>query len=426
MNGAGADRSYRVLRHRDFRLIWSAELLSLIGSQIQRVAVAWQIYDLTGDPFKLGLLGLARFFPVILFGIAGGVIADRGDRRRTLILSQSALLILSALLAFWSAAGLETLWPIYGLVILSATVEGVSNPTRQALIPLLVPKADFPAASTMGILAFQIAMVTGPAIGGVLIAVSGVSAAYAIDAVSFAVVIGAVLAMRFKPPPITLNMGGFAAARQGFQFLRQTPILLSVMAADFVATFFGASTTLMPVFAADILKVGPSGLGLLLSAPAAGAVIIVSILSVVRLPDQAGKIFLISVAAYGAFLLGFGLSKSFVLSLLFLAGSGAADAISTTLRQATRNLLTPDELRGRVSAVHRTMAVGGPQLGEFEAGIAATLVGAGPSVAFGGSATMIAAILIGKFAPGVYAYRFSTSPTPVVPDDQQKESSAVS
>ena len=322
-------------------------------------------------------------------------------------------------MAIWSAAGLETLWPIYLLVILSATVEGISNPTRQALIPLLVPKADFPAASTMGILAFQIAMVTGPAIGGVLIAVSGVSAAYAIDALSFAVVIGAVLAMRFKPPPIRLNMGGFEAARQGFRFLRETPILLSVMAADFVATFFGASTTLMPVFAEDILNVGPGGLGLLLSAPAAGAVIVVSILSVVRLPDQAGKVFLLSVGAYGACLLGFGLSRDFVLSLLFLAGSGASDAISTTLRQATRNLLTPDELRGRVAAVHRTMAVGGPQLGEFEAGITASLFGAGPSVAFGGSATMVAAFLIGKFAPGVFAYRFSTSPLPVVPEDQR-------
>jgi len=382
----------------------------MMGSQIQRVAITWQVYELTGDAFKLGLLGLCRFVPVILFGIAGGVIADRGDRRKTLMISQTVLLLLSLGLAALTISGSITLLMIYLFTIFAATVEGVSNPTRQALIPLVVPKHDFPAASTMNILAFQMAMVTGPATGGLIIASQGVGAAYIVDAVSFTAVIAAVMMMRARPPRVTLNIGGFAAAIEGLRFLRRTPVLLGVMAADFVATLFGACTTLMPIFAEDVLGVGPSGLGLLLSAPAAGAVAVASILSVSRLPDHAGLGVLASIAIYGACLIGFGLSTSFVLSLLFLAGTGASDAVSATLRHATRNLLSPDELRGRVASLHRTMAVGGPQLGEFRAGVTASFTGAGPAVALGGLATVAAAGIIGYIWPAVARYRFSATP----------------
>jgi MFS family permease len=407
---SGVGRSYRVLRHRDYRLLWSSELLSMIGSQIQRVAVTWQVYELTEDAFKLGLLGLCRFVPVVIFGIAGGVIADRGDRRRTLMAVQLLLLLLSMGLAVLTIAGSITLLAIYLFTIASATVEGVSNPTRQALIPLVVPRRDFPAASTMNILAFQMAMVAGPAIGGVIIATLGVGTAYIIDALSFIAVIVAVLMMTTRPPRVTLNMGGFAAALEGLQFLRRTPVLLGVMAADFVATFFGACTTLMPIFAEDVLGVGPSGLGLLLAAPAAGAVSVATILSVARLPDRAGLGVLVSIGIYGACLVGFGMSTNFLLSLLFLAGTGASDVVSATLRHATRNLLSPDELRGRVASLYRTMAVGGPQLGEFRAGVTASITGAGPAVALGGLATMAAAGIIAYIWPAVTRYRFSASP----------------
>jgi MFS family permease len=401
-----------VLRHHDFRLLWSAEVLSMIGSQIQRVAVTWQVYELTGDAFKLGLLGLCRFVPVILFGIAGGVLADRGDRRRTLILSQLGLLACSLALASLTLTDNIGLAAIYLLTVIGATVEGISNPTRQALIPLVVPKVDFPAASTMNILAFQLAMVTGPAIGGVIIASLGVAAAYIIDALSFTAVIGAVLLMRTRPPRVTMSIGGFAAALEGLRFVRTTPVLLGVMIADFIATLFGACTTLMPIFAEDVLGVGARGLGLLMSAPAAGAVIVATILSVTRLPDRAGLAILGAIGLYGASLVGFGLSTSFPLSLLFLAGSGAADVLSATLRHATRTLLSPDELRGRVASVYRTLAVGGPQLGEFRAGVTASAIGAGPAVALGGVATIVTAGAIALLIPAINRYRFSTSPDP--------------
>lgn len=400
-------RPFRVLRHADYRLLWAAEALSMIGSQIQKIAVTWQVYELTEDAFKLGLLGLCRFVPVILFGIAGGVVADRGDRRRTLMAAQSMLLLLSAALALLTVTGSISLVAIYLLTMLSATVEGISNPTRQAILPLLVPKSEFPAASTMNILAFQLAMVLGPALGGIVIATFGLATAYMIDALSFTVVIASVLMMKMRPPRVPVTMGGFAAAREGLRFVRITPVLLGVMGADFVATLFGSCTTLMPIFAEDVLGVGPKGLGLLLSAPAAGAVIVASGLSVMRLPDRAGPAIMASIMIYGACLVGFGLSRSFVLSLLFLAGSGAADVMSATLRHATRNLVTPDDLRGRVAAVHRTLAVGGPQLGDFRAGVAASVIGAGPSVAIGGMATVLSAAAIAVVLPAIGRYRFS-------------------
>ncbi|MGE3798062.1 MAG: MFS transporter [Thermomicrobiales bacterium] len=405
-------RPYRVLRHADFRLLWSAEILSMVGSQVQKIAITWQVYELTEDAFKLGLLGLCRFVPVILFGIAGGVVADRGDRRQTLVLAQSILLLFSLILAFLTIAGSITLFAIYAITVLAATVEGVSNPTRQALIPLLVPKSEFPAASTMNILAFQLSMIAGPALGGVIIAASGVAAAYLLDALSFTAVIASVLLMKTRPPRVVVNIGGFAAAIEGLRFMRVTPVLMGVMLADFVATLFGASTTLMPIFAEDVLGVGPQGLGLLLSAPAAGAVIVASILSLARLPDRAGLSIMIAIVIYGACMMGFGWSTNFMLSLAFLAGSGAADVLSATLRHATRTLVTPDDLRGRVAAVHRTLAVGGPQLGEFRAGVTATFVGAGPAVAFGGLATMVSAAAVSFLLPAICRYRFShPSPT---------------
>lgn len=402
-------RPYRVLRHADYRLLWSAEVLSMIGSQIQKIAVTWQVYELTEDAFKLGLLGLCRFVPVILFGIAGGVIADRGDRRRTLMTAQSILLMLSLILAFLTMSGGISLLVIYALTVISSTVEGVANPTRQALIPLLIPKSEFPAASTMNILAFQLSMVVGPALGGLIIATRGLAAAYVIDALSFTVVIASVLLMKARPPRVHIPMGGFAAAIEGLRFVRVTPVLLGVMVADFVATLFGSCTTLMPIFADDVLGVGPQGLGLLLSAPAAGAVVVASTLSYLRLPDRAGYAIMFSIVIYGACLIGFGLSTNFALSLVLLAGSGAADVLSATLRHATRNLVTPDELRGRVAAVHRTLAVGGPQLGDFRAGVAASVIGAGPAVAIGGVATVLSAMAISVAMPAIGRYRFSSS-----------------
>jgi len=405
--GGRTERAYRALRHREFRLLWGAELLSSTGTQVQRVAIAWHVFQLTGDPLQLGLLGLCRFLPILLFGLAGGVVADRHDRRRTLFLSQVVLGLLSAGLAWATAAGEVGLPAIYAVTALSATFGIVAGPTRQALVPMLVPRAELTGAITMNILAGEVASVSGPALGGLLIASVGLEAAYALDAVSFGIVAVAVLRVRTTGAVAPATVGGLAAALEGLRFLRRSPILLGVMGLDFLATFFGASTVLMPIFASEILGGGAEKLGMLLAASAAGAVVGGAVMSGLPAPARPGRGVLVAVALYGGCILGFGLSRELWLSLAFLAGSGAADAVSMALRHALRTLVTPDALRGRIAAAHTTFAAGGPQLGEFEAGIAASLVGAGPAVALGGAGTLLAAAAVAWRVPGIAAYRIA-------------------
>lgn len=407
--GEEAERAYRALRFRDFRLLWGADFLSSAGTQIQRVAIAWHVFQLTGDPLQLGLLGLCRFAPILIFGLAGGVVADRYDRRRTLLLSQLALMVLSAWLAWLTASDRASLGAIYAVTALSATFGAVAGPTRQALVPMLVPRASLTGAMTMNILAMQVAAVSGPAIGGLLIGWLGLQAAYAVDAVSFALVAVAVLGLRTPGVVPRSGPGGVAAAVEGLRFLRRSPLLLGVMGIDFLATFFGASTVLMPIFAAEILGGGADTLGLLLAAPAAGAVAGGLVMGSLRMPTRPGRGVLVAVAVYGACILGFGISQILWLSLIFLTASGAADAVSMALRHAVRNLATPDALRGRIAAAHSTFAMGGPQLGEFEAGLAASLIGAGAAVAIGGAGTLVAAAAVARRVPAIAAYRSATS-----------------
>ena len=398
------ERSFRALHHRDFRLLWCAELLSGVGSQGLRVAVAWQIFALTGDPLQLGLLGLARFAPLLLLGLAGGVVADRGDSRRTLLIAQLALLATSAALAWLAAADRVTPAVIYAATALAAAFGAVAAPTRQALIPALVPPATLPGALAMNSLALQVGGVLGPALGGALIAVRGPAAVYLLDALSFGVVAVALLLVRARPVVAASPQPGWESLREGLRFLRRTPVLLGVMGLDFLATFFGAATVLMPVFAEQVLGGGPTTLGLLLAAPAAGSVAGGVVIAGSRLPVRPGRGVLLAVAAYGAFVLGFGLSRSLPLSLLLLAGSGAADAVSMTFRHTLRTLVTPDRLRGRVAAAHSTFAMGGPQLGEFEAGLAASLFGAPAAVALGGLGVLATTAAVANRVPAIAAF----------------------
>lgn len=395
-----------MLRYHDFRLIWSAEVVSQIGTQIQRVAVAWQVFEMTGDPLQLGLLGLARFIPLFLFGLAAGVVADRYDRRTTLIAAQIALMTIAVAFAGLTATDRITLPWIYGLTAVSALFSAISAPTRHALIPTLVPTAAMPAAMTMGVLTFQSAGMFGPAVGGLLVASAGVAASYAVDAVSFGVVAIAALALRTRPERQPPTISGLAAAQEGLRFLRDSPILLATMGLDFLANFFGASTTLMPIFAAEILGGGPRTLGWLLSAPAVGSVVGATIMASRRPLGRPGIGILSAIVVYGLSLTAFALSRELWLSLACLAASGAADSVSVSQRHTLRNLLTPDRLRGRVAAAHDTFAGGGPQLGELEAGIMATWTSAPTAVAVGGLGTVLAALAVWRWIPGLARYQW--------------------
>jgi MFS family permease len=397
-----------VLRYHDFRLIWSAEALSQTGTQIQRVAVAWQVFELTGDPVHLGLLGLVRFVPLFLFGLVGGVVADRYDRRQTLILSQLALMGVAGAFTGLTASGGITLAWIYGLTALSALFSAISAPTRHALIPTLVPTASIPAAMSMGVLAFQGAGMAGPAIGGVLVASVGIAHSYAVDAVTFGLVAISAFLLRSRPERAAPVVSGYAAAIEGLRFLRDSPVLLGTMSLDFLASFFGASATLMPIFASDVLGGGPRTLGWLLTAPAAGAVVGATIMASRRPLTRPGVGILAAIAVFGLSITAFALSGNLWLSLAFLAVSGAADSVSVSQRHTLRNLLTPDRLRGRVAAAHSTFAAGGPQLGDVRSGIVASWTGAPVAVAIGGLAAVLTALIVARQVPGIAGFRWET------------------
>jgi MFS family permease len=378
------------------------------------------VFELTGDPFQLGLLGLVRFVPLFLFGLVGGVVADRYDRRQTLVLSQLALMLVTGAFAVLTANGSITLAWIYGLTALSALFSAVAAPTRHALIPTLVPTASIPAAMSMGVLAFQSAGMAGPAIGGVLVASVGIAPSYAVDAATFGLVAISAFALHSRPMRAAPVISGRAAAMEGLRFLRESPVLLGTMSLDFLASFFGASTTLMPIFASDILGGGPRTLGWLLTAPAAGAVAGATIMASRRPLTRPGVGILAAIVIFGLSITAFALSRNLWLSLAFLAASGAADSVSVSQRHTLRNLLTPDRLRGRVAAAHSTFAAGGPQLGDVRAGIVASWTGAPLAVAIGGLAAALTALVVARQVPGIARFRWERDRASVEIADAEK------
>ncbi|MDQ3653752.1 MAG: MFS transporter [Chloroflexota bacterium] len=395
----------QTLRHRNFRMLWIADSVAILGSQIQNVAIIWNVFALTEDPFQLGLLGLFRFVPVLFFGLYGGVIADRRDRRSILVVTHILLMAITAVLMVGTVLDAVTMPLIYGVTFVASAVNAFAGPARQAIIPALVPREEIAGAATVLNLAMQTAQIGGPALGGIIIGTVGLTTAYAVGTVSFVAVIIAALLITVREKIVIGSSNGLTAVVDGLKFLWTTPILLAVMSLDFIATFFAASITLMPIFAEQILSMGPDGLGFLLSAPAVGAVVGSLVMSVAPIPQRPGLGIVLAVFAYGACIVGFGLSSMIWLSLLFLAGSGAADAISMAMRHSIRNLVTPAAYRGRIAAAHTTFARGGPQLGEVRSGVMASLFGAQAAVALGGVATVIGCLLMARIVPSLMRYR---------------------
>ena len=391
-------------RSRDFSLLWFGSFISQAGSQMHVVAVAWQVYELTHNPLALSGIGVARLVPLVLLALGSGVLADALDRRKLILISQIAMMLCAAALAIGSSLGIVTIWWIYIITALSSAAGTLGNPARQAIVPSLVPRQVLPAALSLNIISWQAATIMGPSIGGIVIAWFGVAMVYWIDTVSYFAVIVALLLMRVgavvgERRPINLR-----AALEGFVFVRSNTLIWSTMLLDFLATLLGSATVLLPLFATDILKVGPQGVGLLYAAPSVGSVLASAVLSSVgRLPRQ-GRLLLVAVAMYGVCTLIFGLSTSFWLSVLMLGGVGASDTVSMVVRQTIRQLTTPDEMRGRMTAVGMLFFAGGPQLGEIEAGIAARLLGGPLSVAAGGLACVIMVGVVAAKIPVLRSY----------------------
>ena len=385
----GRFAALEALRHRDFRLLWFGQLVSTAGSQMRIVAVNVQVYELAkrGGPIDpalaLGLIGLARAVPLVLMALLSGLVADRADRRMILLVTTIGALISSAVLAVASEFANPSLWLVYAMVVLAAIVGAFEMPARQALVPALVPANILPNALSLNIIAWQLATIVGPTLAGILIAWGGVAPVYWIDAASFVAVVIAVLMMRLRVPPRPSQPVTLSAAFDGLRFVLGNPLIASTMLLDFFATFFGAAMTLLPLFADQVLHVGPVELGWMYAAPSAGAFLAAAALTSAKIKRQ-GPVLLWAIAVFGLCTAIFGISTWLPLTLLALAGTGASDTVSMVIRQTIRQLMTPDELRGRMTAVNMIFFAGGPQIGELESGVAASLMGGPAAVLLGG------------------------------------------
>ncbi|HZT96094.1 MAG TPA: MFS transporter [Chloroflexota bacterium] len=397
----------QALRFPDFRLLAGGQLVSNIGTQMQVVAVAWQIYLLTNSKLALGLIGVARGLPLIVSSLGSGVLADAFDRRKTLIATQLILASTSAFLAALTLAGLISAPAIYLTIGFAAIAQGLDQPSRSALIPSLVSRPALPSALALNVAIREFATVTGPAIGGLVIALAGVTPVYVLDAVSYGFVLAAVLLMRTRVGHVATRQVNLAALTEGWRFILRNRIILSVQGLDFLANFFAASAVLFPVFARTIYHVGPQGLGLLYAAGSAGAVAGALIFGAFSRARRQGAVVLASVAVYGLAIAAFGFAPWFYVGLGFLALSGAADAVSASLRGTISQLATPDRLRGRVTAVNTMFVAGGPQLGNVEAGLLAAAIGTREAVAAGGIATVLITGLVALVSPTVRKYGYA-------------------
>ena len=389
--------AFAALRHRDFRLLWLGQIVSVTGSQMQFVAINWHVYVLTKSPYALGLVGLFRGVPIIICSLAGGVVADAIDRKRLMIVTQTIMLASAALLTAGTIAGLESVWPIYVLSGIASAATAFDTPARQALMPTLVPIEDFPNAVSLAVIVFNVATIGGPAIAGVLLAESGPAIVYGINALSFLAVIAALVAMKATgQPDLQIERKdalSFAALKEGLKFVWHTPIIVQTMTLDFVATFFASATLLLPIFAQERLHVGPRGYGFLAAAPAIGSLLTALVMARLGTLRRQGRLVVAAVAVFGVATAGFGVSTVYWVSLLMLAITGAADTVSTVLRQTIRQLVTPNHLRGRMTSINMMFFMGGPQLGELEAGSLAALIGAPLSVVVGGLGSLICAAI---------------------------------
>lgn len=402
--------AFAALHHRDFRLLWLGQIVSVTGSQMQLTALHWHVWLLTKSAFALGMLGFFRGAPIILCSLAGGVFADAVDRKRLMVVMQSVMLACAACLTIVTVGGLTRVWPIYLLTAIASAASAFDTPARQSLMPSLVPARDFPNAVSLGVTVFYVAMIGGPALAGLLLASHGPAVIYGINAVSYLAVIGALILMRASGRAVTGEGGAasrvsFAALKEGLRFVWKTPIIVQTMTLDFAATFFASATALLPIFADSILKVGARGFGFLSAAPAIGAVITGLVMARIGMFRNQGKLIIGSVAVFGLTTVAFGLSRVFWFSLLMLAMAGAADTVSTVLRQTIRQLVTPDQLRGRMTSINMVFFMGGPQLGEVEAGSVAALIGAPLSVVTGGVGSILAATIALFKAKSLIAYQ---------------------
>ena len=369
---------------------------------MQTWAILWHIRELTDQPIALAGVGVARLIPIVIFSLIGGALADTLNRRRLLFVTQSVMMASAFVLAWLTFSGRITLWQIYLLTAIQAFAVAFDAPARQSLVPNLVPAHDLPSAFSMNSIGYQAGAIVGPALSGLVIAYWGQGYTYLINALTYLSVIAALLLMGAvaqqvdptKPVRVSLP-----AIREGIEFILASPIILSTMLLDFFATFFSSANTLMPIFARDVLNVGAVEYGWLSAAQSIGAVTAALVLSQVDELRQQGAKLLTAVVVFGFATILFGLARTFLVAVVALILIGAADSVSMIIRNTIRQLQTPDYLRGRMTSINQIFFMGGPQLGEVEAGVVAQLFGPVFAVISGGIGCIVAVGVITRRWP---------------------------
>jgi len=377
-------------RERDFPTYLAARFLSGVSMLMQSVAVGWHVYDIARQPLALGLVGLAQFVPMFLLILPGGEASDRFDQRRVLALALVLEACCSGLLLIITFAHSHAVWPFYAVMALFGCARGFSGPAAQSLLPFLVPPGRLSKSIAWGSSVSQVAVIVGPAIGGFLYAL-GPAPAYGVCGACFltAAVSFTLLGGRRRAADDGPLASRIERVREGIRFVRSRAVILGAMSLDLFAVLLGGATALLPVYARDILRVGPQGLGLLRCGPALGAVAVALLLTRWPVRRRTGAKMFLCVAVFGVATIVFGLSRNFYLSLGALALLGASDQISVYIRTTLVQLATPDVMRGRVSAVNVLFIGASNELGEFESGTTAALFGTVPAVVLGGIGTLI-------------------------------------
>ena len=387
-----------VFHHRPFKLFLCARAATFMAFQMLAVAVGWQIYELTGSAMYLGLVGLAQFMPMFLLTLVVGHVADRYDRRSIARICQAVEGLAAGVLALGSFSGWQSKWSILIIIFIVGGGRAFEGPSLQALLPGLVPIKLFPRAAAWSTSAMQTATIVGPALGGFLY-VAGPAVVYAAAGVLFLAASVFIALIRIERVPSKHEPVSIRSLFAGISFIRSRKEILGAISLDLFAVLLGGATALLPIYARDILVTGPWGLGLLRSAPAVGALTMSVFLARHPLRRRVGQSMFIAVAVFGTATIIFALSTSFILSLISLVVLGASDVISVVIRHSLVQIETPDEMRGRVSAVNSMFIGTSNQLGEFESGITASLFGVVPAVLIGGISTILIVIMWMRFFP---------------------------
>jgi MFS family permease len=368
----------------------TARFLAAMSSEMQAVAVAWQVYGLTHRPLDLGLVGLAQFLPGVLLFLVAGHAADRIPRQRILQICFGAFALCSFLLLAFGVRGISSVYPIYAVLLLNGVVRAFNGPASQAILPLLVPTAHFPNAVAWGSSIFQGAMVTGPMVGGVLYGVVGSPLpVYGCSAISYLTALVLISSLRVQGKPRAQTTAAAGLVWEGLRYIRHNPLILGAISLDLFAVLLGGAVALLPVYAKEILNVGAVGLGVLRSAPGAGAVAMAIVVAHWPLRRKAGATMLWCVFGFGVFTIVFGLSRELWVAVASLLLVGACDMVSVIVRHTLVQLGTPDEMRGRVSAVNMVFIGASNEVGQFESGLTAQWLGAVPAVLAGGMGTLV-------------------------------------